>query len=163
MCISPSQSITFIQSCNSSVMILSVSSSCDKHTPNDQSELERLTEVATDTNNTFIVLSEGAFTDTNGNPVVAVTMPEASSSVFIDMQRPMISGFDLDLSMNVLVLHFSEIINTTFNPTALSLQNHISNPTFVLNIMNGTYSSDFTDTLYFGLLPADLLVLKQAL
>ena len=131
--------------------------------PNDQSELERLSEVATDTNNTFIVVSEGAITDTSGNLVVAVTMPEAASSVFIDMQRPMILGFDLDLSMNVLILHFSEIINTTtFNPMALSLQNHVSNPTFVLNIINGTYSSDLTDVLYFSLLPADLLVLKTS-
>ena len=131
--------------------------------PNDQSELQSLTDVATDANNTFIILSEGTITDTSGNPVVAVTMPEAASSVFIDMQRPMITGFDLDLSMNVLILHFSETINTTtFNPMALSLQNHVSNPSFMLNIMNGTYSSDFTDTLYFGLLPADLLVLKTS-
>ena len=54
--------------------------------PNDQNELEGLSEVATDTNSTFIVISEGAMTDTSGNPVVAVTMPEAASSVFIDME-----------------------------------------------------------------------------
>ena len=119
--------------------------------------------MATDTNNTFIVLRQGAITDTSGNPVVPVTMPEAASSVAIDMQRPMILGFDLDLSMKVLIIYFSEVINTTtFNTMALSLQNHVSNPTFELDIMNGTYSTDFTDTLYFGLLPADLVVLKTS-
>ena len=51
---------------------------------------------------THLLYSQKEQSNTSGNPVVAVTMPEAASSAFVDMQRLMISGFDLDLSMNVL-------------------------------------------------------------
>lgn len=129
--------------------------------PDDATALDTLRNLATEENNTYIILEESAILDIYGNPSVEVTMPERASAVFEDMSRPILLAFDLDFDSNSLVLYFSETINSsTFRATAVTLQDRISNATVSLSLSGGSFSLENERTLNLGLLPEDVFLLQ---
>ena len=67
------------------------------------------TNLATDANNTFIRLLDGAITDAFGVPINETVLP--ASSVEPDTANPNLVSFSLDLDQRVLVLQFDEAVD----------------------------------------------------
>ena len=90
----------------------------------DRNEIKRLTDLATDSNNTFLSLSEDGIMDMIGLPVVTISMYSAKpvEKYSEDKVSPLLESFEFDLDREVLVLNFSETINiNTFDVTQITL------------------------------------------
>ena len=93
----------------------------------DINEIKKIRNLASDINglNTYISISNLTAVDMNNNPVVPIASEQALgvSNFTEDSTPPLLLGFDLDLNLGLLVLNFSETVNTlTFNVTQFTLQ-----------------------------------------
>ena len=81
----------------------------------DANSIKLETELATDTNDTFIVVSNGTFTDAVGNLLqpIPTNMALMASTVFRDQTAPRLLNFTFNLNSSILELTFDEIVNTS--------------------------------------------------
>ena len=84
-------------------------------TDTDLNEIKRLIELATHEGNTYLRMAAAGIQDMNDNYVVPVTDFNALrvSRFTPDETRPELTGFDLNLSTERLILTFSETVNTS--------------------------------------------------
>ena len=88
----------------------------------DLNNIKQMTTIATGTANTYLVVRDSAFADTNGNYVSNVTLQAARCVA--DTTPPVLTSFSLNLASSVLTLTFSEIVNvSTLQVNAITLQN----------------------------------------
>ena len=74
--------------------------------------------------NSVIALLSGSATDTSGNEVTTTEVYEVIGAITQDMIRPVLDGFDLDLSREILSLSFSEVVDTSsIQLSELTIQN----------------------------------------
>ena len=113
------ESETFSSSSDNPIIILIIGST-------DLNVIKRLTQLATSNYTTYLILSEGAINDTNGNPIVPIHNGNATqaSLVIPDTSNPQLANFSLDLNEGLLRLTFNETVNfNSLNVTSLTLQN----------------------------------------
>jgi len=79
----------------------------------DSNEIKRLTSLATNDNNTFLILSSEAITDMQFNPVKDVIEPLPVSNFTEDTTRPELEGFVVDMDSRTFYLYFSETVNVS--------------------------------------------------
>ena len=81
----------------------------------DLNEIKRISQLATSLQNTFIKVAEGGIQDMNRNFNQGITGNKALrvSDYVMDTTDPVITNFDLDLSMERLILTFDETINSS--------------------------------------------------
>ena len=95
----------------------------------DITEIKKDRLLATSLNNTFISFSEHFVSDTSENMIVEIPDDEAKQAdlVISDSIPPELSAFDLDLTLGVLYLHFSETVDPfSFNVDQIRLQNNLT-------------------------------------
>lgn len=123
--------------------------------PDDLNSLKKLTDLATEYDNTYLSLSSSAINDMNRNPVVPFH-PNASLQVGIfynDFVRPELIRFDIDLAKEELYLTFSEVVNgTSLDVTQLTISstNTIISGTQIRTLtsgINGSTASSIYDTV----------------
>ena len=81
----------------------------------DLNDIKRLTNLATNANNTYIMFGSGLIQDMNLNAVVNVSRenPLMASSYSEDTILPRLTSFDLDMTLEFLTLSFSETVDAT--------------------------------------------------
>ena len=77
----------------------------------DQNALKQVTTVATNNNNTYLTVLEGAFLDMSNVPGLPIldTMALQVSNFTADLTRPRLTRFGLNLTTDVLTLYFSGV------------------------------------------------------
>ena len=93
--------------------------------PFDLNNLKRLRNVATSTDNTYISITSNAIADMNNNSVLAAVNGTALSVIdFVpDETRPELTDFSLDMDTGMLMLTFSETVQSgTLNISVITLQ-----------------------------------------
>ena len=128
----------------------------------DLTQLQSMMHLATNTSNTFIILPSNAIDDIYGNPSDPIVMAERASDLFLDMTRPRLLAFDLNLSDNTLTLSYSETVRLqSFDPQTLTLLNHVSNSTVSIPLTGGNVTTTAnSDTIVMKLDLDDLSALK---
>ena len=120
-------------------------------------------QLATTTDNTYLELTQGAFTDTNDNPVVYEPRLQASNLI-PDQTRPSLISFLLDVYRGTITLSFNDVVlSETFDPTSITLQHAVSRSvgrTFAPSTESDTSSPDGY-TIVLDLSHNDLLRLKS--
>ena len=107
----------------------------------DNSDLNRIkvnTQLATSINDSFLAMRAAAFEDNFGRDVIAVITHRAlpASGYIPDRTAPYLIEFTLDLTSNVLLLIFNEVINaSSVDPQELVLQSGLD--------INGTEVSSY--------------------
>jgi hypothetical protein len=80
------------------------------------------TSLATDAEDTFIKLAQGAIVDMNDNAIAEVVSEKATGYV-VDSTKPTLTSFDLDMDSLKLKLTFSEtVLASSLVPTKITLQ-----------------------------------------
>ncbi|XP_062519236.1 uncharacterized protein LOC134194325 [Corticium candelabrum] len=82
---------------------------------NTLNEIKRMSELATMLGNTFLSLSNETVEDMNGNAIVAISRENATAAAmyYSDIIAPSLRSFTLDLNEGLLVLSFSETVNSS--------------------------------------------------
>ena len=130
----------------------------------DLNTIKSLNHLATNDNDTYISLTELALRDMVGNQVVPISSDDALSvrNYTVDITRPLLLTFDLDLDQGAIDLTFSETVNvTTLQVMEVTLISHITNATqqFRLTYESGSTSRDWPFfTIDIG--PNDLNTIK---
>ncbi len=112
-------------------------------TDNDLNEIKANTQLASSPENAYIVMASNAITDVAGVEVIARSNTGAfrTNEYIFDTTNPILERFTFDLGGGVLVLSFTEAVDTVnFAPNQITLQN-VANAsdtmTFSYNIMAG--------------------------
>ncbi|KAL5488650.1 hypothetical protein EMCRGX_G017626 [Ephydatia muelleri] len=93
----------------------------------DSNELKKLTALATNLNNTFLLLTNLTLTDMSSNKVLAVYQPFAALAFSPDVTPPYLVQFLVDMNVGVLLLSFSETVNvSSIALSEITLQNAIT-------------------------------------
>lgn len=104
-------------------------------TPRDLNGIKLLSDLATDSSNTFVTLAIGAVSDLSiaPNPIDPVT--REVDWFFADLVRPEILSFSADIDSSTLTLVFGEVVNaSSLDPTAIRLQNSSSPATSYVDL-----------------------------
>ena len=98
-----------------SVMQVNNTSVVIELTTGDLNEIKRRPLLAIDQNSTNLAVLATAVRDTTGNTIVPISFYDAlrASSYVMDMTKPQLASFDLDLNTGELVLKFTETVNAT--------------------------------------------------
>ncbi len=89
----------------------------------DSNEIKKLTDLATDANNTYLLLDANFISDMNFNAANSVTYPQRVSTHTPDTTRPRLEAFTVDMDTRIIYLHFSETVNvSSFDVTGVTLQ-----------------------------------------
>ena len=130
----------------------------------DRDEIRRLSDLAFDANSTYLSLEAGAIDDMVSLPVTAVLNSSADlvRNFTVDLVRPELQAYSLDLTEEILALNFSETVNiTTFDATRLTL--HSTNLSFAISysLTGGTIQNrDHSPYIQLSLSTPDLNVIK---
>ena len=77
----------------------------------DSNEVKRLVDLATDENNTYLLLDSEAISDMNFNLVNNITTPFPVTVFTEDRTMPQLEAFEVDMDSRMLFLVFSETVN----------------------------------------------------
>ena len=116
----------------------------------DLNEIKRLTQIATSFNDTFLLLTEFAIEDMNGNRVTDITNGNASQVTLFtpDVTDPNLISFFLDLNIGSLYLTFDETVNyTSLNLTSLAIQNEAFIDDVSVQLTGGDVTNNFDSTI----------------
>ena len=87
----------------------------------DRNDIKRDTMLAIDANSTYLSFTNATITDMVSNPVKPIEMMDVEVYT-LDLARPSLVNFDLDLTAETLTLFFSETVRVdTFNHTQVTL------------------------------------------
>ena len=128
----------------------------------DTSELNYIKLFAHSWDSTYLILSEGSATDSNGNENLASTSAIQVSIFTPDTTRPVVVSFGLDLNTGILILTFSETVNvSTIDITALTIQSDGSGSGTSHTLVSGLVASPNSDTVTIFLTQMDLNFIKS--
>ena len=108
----------------------------------DLNVIKRLTDLATNDNNTYILVESGAIKDMFGNPLLPLEKTIQVTTFTEDFVQPVLTHFDLDMNVGELTLFFSETVNTsTFKVDQILLQDnqYLPNATNTFWLTNDSY------------------------
>ena len=129
----------------------------------DLNVIKILFTLATEQQNTFISITNQTVLDMNDNQVVSISLANASrvEEYFEDLDPPDLLAFNLDLDASILMLYFSETVNSqTFNATAITLQDgRLADDSFTLT--DGLTESLNDSVIVVNITLEDLNYLKQ--
>ena len=97
----------------------------------DANAIKFLVQLGQGQNSTFLSLMPNALTDTNGNQIMAVSESNATfvSTFQQDEMGPMLRGFSLNLTSELLILTFDETVDfSSLNSMLLSFHSSLSDP-----------------------------------
>ncbi|XP_065888524.1 uncharacterized protein [Dysidea avara] len=129
----------------------------------DTNRLKVIESLATDVDNTFISITEGAILDTSGNTVMAIPITNAINATMVipDEISPVLEYFTLDMDEGLLHLSFDEIVRVmTTNFTFIVLQN-IRNTSTIYELMDGSIITNNSDVITIELTTEDTNNIKQ--
>ena len=115
-----------------------------KISDDDFNEIKKLTNLATNDDNTYLSITSYAIMDTNDNNVIPITSGEAKDvgNYTKDATNPRLISFDLDMNGVVLTLTLSETVNvSTIDFTAITLQDESSVMSTKYTLLSGNTSS----------------------
>ena len=137
----------------------------------DSNEVKRLIDLATNENNTFLLLDSEAISDMNMNLVNNITVPFPVSVYTEDRTKPRLETFEVDMDSRMLFLFFSETVNissiqvdgitlqdamiaidttVTLEPPTGPTGNHSAIIPIMISIFDSNYLTSLTN-LYNGL------------
>ena len=124
---------TFTNSTNGPIVLLYIGTL-------DSNEIKRRTSLATLKNNTYIGITNDTVRDMVGLDVVPInnSTTHMVSGYTEDATNPTLLSFDFDLNSGSLILTFDETVDaSSLQETAITLQNHQSDPSQSYAVMNG--------------------------
>ena len=130
----------------------------------DLNDIKRQLNLATDVNNTFISITNGFVQDMSRNEVTPITLdaPLMAGGYFEDLIAPELRNFTLDLTLEVLILSFSETVDpTSVDPTSFTLQSAASLPSQNYTLTGGQVSVFYDPVIVINLTTFDLNDIKQ--
>ena len=129
--------------------------------PEDYDILNTNDDIAVSINTTFITVNGRTLTDFATNPLVPRSAVQAA--VYIpDTSPPSLESFEFNLNDGILTLQFTETVRvSSFNSTAISLQNRRSSPTESLTLSGGTYANRSASVVKVTLTNSDLVDIKS--
>ena len=119
---------------------------------NDSNQIKKLTDLATEQNNTYLYITELAIMDTTENPVIPNLL--SVTRYVADVTPPELIAFGFDLNTGELVLTFSETVNvSSFDVAQITLQNDSTSdgPLSVVQLTGGNVTTA-EDGLYISIL-----------
>jgi len=134
----------------------------------DLNTIKSISYVATNASDTFLSITEAAIEDMNGNPVVPIEKQEALqiSEFTVDIQRPVLESFDLDMNTGEITLTFSETVDvSTLDVMEMQFVNSHSSSvhsSFRFSLTTGSNSSDWP-ILVVDISTEDLNIIKGIL
>ena len=127
--------------------------------PDDYDALNTNPALATSLNDTFISVAQGTFADVAGNPMEPAMLQ--AMEYIADSSPPSLELFEFNLNTGALTLQFTETIQiSSFNVTAITLQNHEGSPVQSLTLTTGQYASRSSSVVKITLSEDDLAALK---
>lgn len=131
----------------------------------DQNEIKRLAILATNPNNTYIHVAAAGVQDMNNNFIMPITLDAGIqvSAFVVNMVRPQLVAFDLNLITEQLTLYFSETVNaSSLNVSGLTLLSAPSGSApRVRRLVGGTVLSPDSTTIFVQLGAPDLNYIKS--
>ena len=132
--------------------------------------ITRLQDLATSVTNSFLSASYGFVVDTSDNlaAMIPSEAPEPASQFNLDMTPPLLTDVQLDLNNGLLVLEFSETVNSTsLNASGVLFQNSPVTPDAMYLLSSGNITTtsliEGDHILYVRLTEDDLNGLKAQL
>ncbi len=129
----------------------------------DLNAIQSISNLATSDSDTYIVASSYTVQDMSGNALSAVTSDDALqvSEYTQDSTQPELLGFDLDLSLEEILLIFSETVRaTSLDPTQVTLQALPSGAGSTVVLSGGVVSQDDSPSIALQLSEEDANLLK---
>lgn len=129
----------------------------------DLNAIKAISNLATSISDTYIIATPYTVQDMNGNALEVITSDNALqvSNYTDDSTRPELMSFDLDLSLEQLVLTFSEAVRaTSLDPTQITLQRLPSGSGRTVTLTGGAGSRDDAPSITLQLSEEDANVLK---
>ncbi|XP_065887295.1 uncharacterized protein [Dysidea avara] len=79
----------------------------------DSNEIKKIIDLATNENNTYLLITNYTVTDMRSNPVIAVDTPLQVRNFTDDETPPILERFDINMDSRALILFFSETVNSS--------------------------------------------------
>ena len=132
-------------------------------TLDDLNNIKALTDLATSSSNTFLLISTNTFEDTSGNPGVAIGADQAIQGSFLpDVTDPRLVSYDFNLGLGFITLYFSETVDpVTLDPNAFTIQSAPAFPVDSLLLTGVTTNSTTGPVIEVFLRVADSDAIKQ--
>ena len=112
----------------------------------DSNSIKFLSDLGTMDNNTFLVIDDGSIFDMSDNPYNNGSTIHQVSVLYPDSTSPNITDFSLDIDSGLLVLTFSEVINSsTLDLPAITIQNAVTSPSSNFTFTGGNISISSTN------------------
>ena len=124
----------------------------------DLNRIKKLTDLATESSNTYLTLNDGGINDMNSNPVTPVESSSASQvfMFFSDKIPPTLVNYDLDMDNGLLSLTFDETVNvSSVQPQEITLLGEPSNTTISLLTLTGAKNISTEDSTVVTILITD--------
>lgn len=131
----------------------------------DLNEFKRLSLLATDVTNTYVAITNLTLTDVFGNRVEEISEDSGlqADQVIQDDTPPVLLGYELNLTSNVLLLSFSETMNSTsLNVSTIELLNTATRTPFTTSyhLSNSRVVSNDSTSIEVNLSTTDLNAIK---
>ena len=90
----------------------------------DSNEIKKIIDLATNENDTYLLVTNDTVSDMRFNQVVPITSPEQVLDFTDDKTQPTLDGFVVDMDSRMLILYFSETVNSSsLQVEEITLQN----------------------------------------
>ena len=122
----------------------------------DSNEIKRLPELAVDAASTYISIQSFTIKDMNGNEVIPISQFNASQvrNYTVDVNRPIVIAFHLNLDSNQLILTFDETVSSdsiVFEKITVHSQSEIATSTYMVTLTGDYVVNDNSHILYIQL------------
>ena len=133
----------------------------------DLNSIKSLSGLATNMSDTFLSFTDMAIRDMNGNLVMAISENDALqvSDYVVDIRRPVLESFDLDMNTGQITLTFSETVDvSSLDVMEMQLVNHASDPSSSFRFTANTNSMSSNWPIFVvNISTEDLNVIKSML
>ena len=129
----------------------------------DLNVIKALPDLASNSSNTFITITNETIYDMSGNPVVPITAsrPLSVKTYVPDRTLPILTGFDLDMNTGVVTLSFSETVNgSSLNTTGVTFRADTSFGGLQYPLTGGLWDYAYSNIIPLRLSTPDLNALK---
>ena len=129
----------------------------------DLNAIKTLPDLATNSSNTFLTLTNETIYDMSLNPVVPITVgaPLPVKTYVPNRTPPVLTGYDLNMNSGVITLSFSETVNgSSLNTTGITIRADTSFLALQYQLTGGAWDHTYSDVIHLYLSTPDLNALK---
>ena len=134
-------------------------------TKQDLDQIKALPQLATSNTSTYLTFSSNLISDMNNNPIIAIpaVTAEIASMFYRDITPPELLSYTLDLTEELLVLLFSETVQTdTLVITELTFSSFNASSATIFSLNQGQFNFTYDTVVRIKLNTSDLNEIKRS-